>query len=130
MTRHNDQPPANDADLAAFIRLMNARFADDPPSPPAEPEVDKPSSLIGAEAELFRCEIAMRLGALNCGDVGKCRDRRCQRSKRCRQQDELRPLMDEARARVARERAKWKPAERKCAAGSRIRAGRAFRDDR
>jgi hypothetical protein len=130
MTRDNDHPPATDADLALFIRMMNARFAGDPPSPPAEPEVGKPSKLISAEADLFRCEISMRLLTLNCGDVGKCRDRRCQRAKRCRQRDELQPLMDEAKARVARERAKWKPPARIAAAGVPDTRSRAFRDDR
>jgi hypothetical protein len=107
MPRDNDQP--TDADLASFIRTMNARF-EGMPSPPAEPELGKPPKLISAEADLFRCEITMRLLTLNCGDVGKCRDRRCQRAKRCRKRDEIQPLFDEVTARVAIERSKWKPA--------------------
>jgi hypothetical protein len=127
MTRANDHPPSDDADLASFIRIMQARL-EGMPSPPAEPELGKPPKLIGAEADLFRCEIATRLRTLNCGDVGKCRDRWCQRAKRCRKREEMRPLMDEAKAKVAIERSKWKPAASQ--ANKKGASGRALRNSR
>ena len=52
---------------AAFLRKVTAQFEDQPLTPrPREPQDEKPARLVAAEADLFRCEIAMRLTKPNC----------------------------------------------------------------
>jgi hypothetical protein len=98
----------DDAHLAAFIRIMNARFGDNPKqkSPP-EPWVDKPPKLVGAEAEVFRWQMVERFQRLTCSDIMQCKDKRCRRKRRCRELAAIEPLAKVAQARLAEELAKW-----------------------
>ena len=111
MTQSDPQQPHDDeARFAAFMRRIPEFIAADanPPGPP-KPWVDKPAALAAAEADLFRCELVLRIRRVLCGDVGRCKDGRCRRTKRCRQLDALRPLVEAARAAVAKQQAKWQP---------------------
>ena len=113
MTRVRHRRPSNDegdAWLASFVRRKAVEVDKLPPATPSESDVGKPPRLVAAEADLFRCEIATRLVKLRCRGVSQCPDRPCRRAKRCRELDEMRPLMEEVRAEVARQRAKWRPA--------------------
>jgi hypothetical protein len=102
------------AKMLAFLReIMDAREAANPtppaPKPPPEPRVDKPGSLIAAEKEVWRWELLERLQPAVCGGPERCRLGRCRRARRCAELERLKPMIEESRAVLARERAQWKP---------------------
>jgi hypothetical protein len=113
MAQDEDHRLSNDddeADFAAFVRRVTAQFENHPPTPHTRtPQDEKPSRLVAAEADLFRCEIAMRLTKLKCPAIAQCKNRRCRRQKRCGEQEKMLSLMEEVRAEVARQQAEWRP---------------------
>lgn len=110
--------PCDDGDFARFIRQLEEAIAErelaDPrpePPPPDEPWFDKPGTLIAAEKEMLAWELLERLQLPLCGGPEKCGRDRCRRARRCSELDEIRPMTEAARAKLARERAKWRPSE-------------------
>jgi hypothetical protein len=122
--------PDDEAWLPKLFRQVEAAFAareaanpTRAPAPPPEPApwVDKPGSLIAAEKDVFRIEIAARLRGLLCGGIARCKRHRCRRRRRCSAVDELAPQIAEARARLAAEQARWQPPTAPAAAPRRRR---------
>jgi hypothetical protein len=90
--------------------IMAEREAANPtPEPPPEPWVDKPGSLIAAEKDVARWELVEQLQPAVCGGPGRCKIGRCRRAGQCAELERLRPMIEESRATLARERAQWKP---------------------
>ena len=108
-----DEPDA-DARFAAFLRelgdLIARREAANPTPPqPPEPWIDKPGTLIAAEKEVMRAQVVEKIQLALCGGPKKCQLARCRRSLRCAEIEDLRPIAERARAKLAAELAKWKP---------------------
>jgi len=80
----------------------------------AEPESDRPSTaalLRFAEDELFRAEFALNLYKMRCGKPSKCLHQVCRRRGRCREQDDILPMVADLRAQLAEVRAGRVPAD-------------------
>jgi hypothetical protein len=96
--------------LCRLRQILEEREAANPtPEPPPEPWVDKPGALIAAEKDVARWELVEKLQPALCGGPKRCRQGRCRRARRCAELDRLRPMIEESRAALARERAQWKP---------------------
>ena len=108
--RARDQDQAVAEALFRLGQIMAEREAANPtPEPPREPWVDKPGTLIAAEKDVARWELVEQLQPALCGGLERCLQGRCRRARRCAELEELRPMIEESRAALARERAQWKP---------------------
>ncbi len=104
--------------LAAFLKCAADYYAaqqtanpqpDPPPEPWIDKWVDKPGTLIAAEKDVFRWEMAEKLQRALCGDIARCENHRCRRSRRCTRLEEMASDMAASRANLAAEQAKWHP---------------------
>jgi hypothetical protein len=100
--------------LAAFLKwAADYCAAQRAANPPPEPWVDKrgvkPGTLIAAEKDVFRGEMAEKLQRALCADIARCEHHRCRRSRRCTRLEEMASNMAASRANLAAERAKWQP---------------------
>ena len=104
--------------LAAFLKWAADYYAgqqaanpqpDSPPEPWVDKRVDKPGTLIAAEKDVLRGEMAEKLQRALCADIARCEHRRCRRRRRCSRLEEMASNMAASRANLAAERAKWQP---------------------
>jgi hypothetical protein len=105
-----DQDRAIAEVLCRLREIMEEREATNPtPEPPPEPWVDKPGTLIAAEKDVARWDLVEQLQSALCRSPERCPHGRCRRARRCAELERLRPMIEESRATLARERAQWKP---------------------
>jgi hypothetical protein len=106
----SDQDRAIAKVLCRLRQIMEEREAANPtPEPPPEPWVNKPGALIAAEKDLATWELVEKLQPALCGGPERCPQGRCRRARHCAELERLRPMIEESRAALARERAQWKP---------------------
>jgi len=98
--RPRREAPSFEAGFAVLRRHLDAHFAD-----PAIREARDGSAptAMAADPELFRAQLAARIEALLCRRPECCADHRCRRQRRCRRLADGVRLVEEQRARVARE---------------------------
>lgn len=114
--------------LAALFKWLLDRSAEQEalspePERPPEPWVDKPGTLIAAEKEVFRGEMAIKLLRAMCADTARCERQRCRRRRRCEEVERLEAYMATCRAHLAAEQAKWQPPPAEALSPGRRRKG-------
>ena len=103
MPKPNRPSDASNLDLASLKEAVENIFAQRPPQETTGPSPKYPQT--AAENELFRAEMAYRLhGLLDCKPTA-CADHRCRRTRRCRELEETKAVLDRQRALVELERA-------------------------